>query len=210
MKLTARRRVGTGKGAGRRIRSNGLIPAVLYGNKGEAVNLALEPKAVREVLSSPKGQNQIVSIEVVGGESVAYAHIVDFQKHPVKRTLVHCDLQRVDESATRLYTVPIRLEGRSMAEKTGGRIVFVTRRTRVRCKPTDVPEAITVDVSPLEIGESIRIADLKTDPALVLVYSDNYPVATGAGALVEIEDKPAEAAAAEGAEPAEEEKEKKK
>ena len=171
--IEARRRVGTGKGAGRRIRASGLVPAVLYGNKVDPVNVAVDPKKVREILLSAQGNNSLFRIEVSGGETVEMARVVEFQKDSVKRTITHCDFERLDPNQAKIFQVPIRIEGKSTAEKTGGRLVHVMRKTRVKCIPTDCPEAITIDVAPVIIGQSIRIADLPAPTGCTFIFKDN-------------------------------------
>ncbi len=171
--LEARRRVGTGKGAGRRIRSNGLAPAVLYGHGGEAVNLAVDPRDVKRILATEHGMNSTFTLSVNGGETVAVAKIADLQKHPVKRSLVHVDLLRLDPERALEVKVPLNLSGVGPAQKMGARIRHVTREIRVRCKPALIPAAITVDTSTLEPATSVKLADVKVAPGLELVYSHN-------------------------------------
>lgn len=176
LSLQARRRVGTGKGAGRRIRANGLIPAVLYGNKAEPVNLAVEPADIKRLLESPKGRNATFTLEVNGGETVAVAMIKDWQKDPVRRTLVHCDLIRLDPTVSRKYRVPIKLVGVSPAEKAGAKVRFITRHIKVTCLPGDIPEGIEADISVVGLGGIVRLADIVPPSGVELHYHDNAPV----------------------------------
>ena len=176
LKLEARRRVGIGKGAGRRIRTGGLIPAVMYGSAGEAVSLAVDPKSVKAILASPTAWNTVFSVEVDGGETVPCARFAEIQKHPVRRTLLHCDIQRLDPDVPRVFKVPIRLSGVSPAEKIGSKVRFVTRDTRVRAKPADIPEAVVVDVGALAPGQTIRVSDLGRPETYEILYRDNFPV----------------------------------
>lgn len=196
-KLEARRRVGTGKGAGRRIRTTGLVPAVLYGGTADAVNLAVEPKAIKQILSGPRGMNTTFAISVDGGETVSMARVMAIQKDPVRRTLVHCDLQRLDSDKSMKFKVPVTLDGIGPAEKIGATVRFVTRRVVVKCKPGDVPASVVVDTSKLGVGESIRLADLTVGDNMTLLFSDNAPVvvAGNAPSASADDDKEAEAVA---------------
>ncbi|HIA04291.1 MAG TPA: 50S ribosomal protein L25 [Myxococcales bacterium] len=199
--LKARRRVGTGKGAGRRIRDRGMVPAVLYGNGGEAVNLALEPKAAKAILTSGRGINSVFTLEVDGGETVPMARIINFQKHPVRRTLVHCDIQRLDPTKIRLFKVPVQLTGESPAVKIGCKLTFSTRIVRVNCLPSDCPETFEVNIDGLDPGDIIRIEELEVPETLELLYRDNAPiVSVTATAIVYEEDIEDEAEGEEGAE----------
>jgi large subunit ribosomal protein L25 len=201
--LQARRRVGTGKGAGRRIRDRGMVPAVLYGNGGEAVNLALEPKAAKAILTSGKGINSIFTLEVDGGETVPMARIIDFQKHPVRRTLVHCDIQRLDPTEIRLFKVPVQLVGESPAVKIGCKMTFSTRIVRVNCLPADCPETFDVNIDGLDPGDIIRIAEIEVPDGLELLYRDNAPIVSVTATAVVYEEDVEDEAEGEGAEGAE-------
>jgi large subunit ribosomal protein L25 len=186
LKLEARRRVGTGKGAGRRIRDKGMIPAILYGNHGETVSLALDPKSVRTLLKSPKGNNTTFELNVDGGETVPCTIVKTYQKDPVQRTLLHCDLIRLDPNKNRHFQIPITLTGTSLAEKEGGRLLFITRTFGVECIPEDVPVSIEVDVSELDIGDRLRLSDVPLPSKLTLVDAPNTPIVTATTALAEI------------------------
>ncbi len=174
--LEARRRVGIGKGAGRRIRSSGLVPAVLYGAGGPSVNLALDPRDVKKILGSTRGINSTFSLSVNGGETVTLAKFSEFQRHPLKRTLIHADIVRLDPERLVTFKVPLNLVGVGPAQKMGARIRHVTREVVVECKPADCPEQVAVDTSTMEPATIIRLADVVPGPGLRLVYNDNAPV----------------------------------
>lgn len=153
-----------------------MIPAVLYGNGDKAVNLAVEPAIVKRILLSPHGNNSVFALRVEGGESVEHVRIVSFQKDPVKRTLVHCDFQRLDPAKTLKVRVPLRLVGVSNATKLGAKSRFVTRWVKVACLPGVIPEAIEVDQTPLEPSEAIRLSAVVAPEGVELIYRDNAPV----------------------------------
>jgi large subunit ribosomal protein L25 len=198
--LQARRRIGTGKGAGRRIRSKGLIPAVLYGQQSDPVKLAVEPAAVREILLSPAGRNSIFSVEVDGGETVAYARIADFQKDPVRRNLVHCDIERLDETAFKVWKVPVALTGESPAVQTGCKLTFITRYIKVRCKATSCPASIEVALDNVMPGDEIRIEELAVPEDVEFLYDDNIPILRTSATAIIWEEEEEEEEGAEGLE----------
>ena len=183
-KLQARRRVGTGKGAGRRIRDNGMIPGVMYGNGQDNVNLAFDPRHVKAILTSPKGINSTFSVDVDGGEDVALARFASFQKDPVRRTLVHADVQRLDPERKLAFKVPLRLVDSGPAQSIGCKIRFVTRHVKVLCRPEDVPAEITVSTKSLEPSSAIRLSDMTVDSTLTLMYKDNAPIVQAGAAPV--------------------------
>jgi len=190
--IEARRRVGTGKGAGRRIRSNGLVPAVLYGAGGPSVNLALDPRDVKKILGSARGMNSTFSVTVNGGESVALAKFSEFQRHPLKRTLVHADIVRLDPERLVRFKVPLNLTGVGPAQKMGARMRHVTREVVVECRPADCPEQVAVDTSTMEPATTIRLSDVVPGPGLRLVFSDNAPVVEAGpiAPVVKVEEDP--------------------
>ena len=187
--LQARRRVGHGKGAGRRVRANGLIPAVVYGQGQEPVSVALDPKAVKAILMSPKRRNTTFQLEVDGGETTALCRIGEIQKHPAKRTLVHCDIVRLDPARPLKAKVPLALVGKSKAEVVGGKIRFVVREVVVEALPAEVPERIDVDVTKVGVGHTLRLADVAATDQYKLVFRDNAPIAVGIGKVVEADDE---------------------
>lgn len=190
--LQARRRVGHGKGAGRRVRASGLIPAVVYGQGQEPVSVALDPKAVKAILLSPKRRNTTFQLEVEGGETTAFCRIGDIQKHPAKRTLVHCDIVRLDPTRPLKAKVPLALVGKSQAEVVGGKIRFVVREVVVEALPAEVPERIDIDITHVGVGEALRLADVAATDQYKLVFRDNAPIAMGLGKVIEVEEDEAE------------------
>ena len=199
IELEASVREGRGKGPARRLRKQGQIPAILYGLSKESVALTLDTKAMTRILESPAGHNQIVNLKVPGGEPAA-AMAVDWQVDPVRGSLLHVDMQRVDLKRKLHLSVPIETVGVSVgAKEEGGIESIVTREVEIECLPLDVPARIAVDVSSLSIGDSVRMRDLTaaeeysfvTNPDVVLVH-------VIAPKALEEEVKPEEEVAAEG------------
>ena len=178
IELEASVREQRGKGPARRLRKQGQVPAILYGLSKESVALTLDTKAMTRILESPAGHNQIVNLKVPGGEPAA-AMAVDWQVDPVRGSLLHVDMQRVDLKKKLRLSVPIETVGVSVgAKEEGGIESIVTREVEIECLPLDVPERIAVDVSSLSIGDSVRMRDLTaaeeysfvTNPDVVLVH----------------------------------------
>ena len=178
IELEASVREQRGKGPARRLRKQGQVPAILYGLSKESVALTLDTKAMTRILESPAGHNQIVNLKVPGGEPAA-AMAVDWQVDPVRGSLLHVDMQRVDLKKKLRLSVRIETVGVSVgAKEEGGIESIVTREVEIECLPLDVPERIAVDVSSLSIGDSVRMRDLTateeysfvTNPDVVLVH----------------------------------------
>lgn len=176
--LQAQKREGTGKGAGRKLRAAGRIPAVMYGRGESNVTLSLEPRALEKVLAgSHAGMNTLIDLTVEGGAKTVVL-VRELQRDPVKGTLIHADLFQVDLTQTIEVSVPLHIVGTAKGVALDGGILdFALREIEIECLPRSIPDQIDVDVSALEIGESLHVRDLtlpqgvtlKSDPDLSVV-----------------------------------------
>lgn len=159
VKLTATPRAEAGKGPARRIRREGSIPAVAYGQKKDPVALAVSPKALKAVLNSTHGQNSVLELSVEGGErfNVMVRH---FTVHPISRELMHADFFRVDLDSTVDIPVPFKMVGKAKGVVLGGILQQIYRTLPVRCRPTQIPLGIEADVSDLDLNGSIKVSEL--------------------------------------------------
>lgn len=170
--LKAEIREGFGKGEARRLRQRGFIPGVVYGDNKEPVPLIVSPMDVEGILGSETGENTIFQLEVSGAETVNQAMIKDFQLDPVTSKLLHVDLLRVSMETMLRVMVPIVLEGEAKGvEVDGGILEFTQREVEVECLPQNIPEHITVDITELEIGDLVRVAELKVDEKVKILSS---------------------------------------
>jgi len=150
-----------GKNEARRLRRQGQIPAVLYGGGKESLPVSLNTRQISQILHSPTGHNTIFQVAVGEGTREA-AMLIDWQIDPVKGSLLHTDLHRVDLSKTLHVKVPILIHGEAIGVKTqGGLLEVVTREVDVECLPADIPEHVVVEVSELELHQGVRVRDLK-------------------------------------------------
>jgi large subunit ribosomal protein L25 len=167
--LAAQVRESRGKNEARRLRVAGQIPAVLYGAKQESVALSLDPRAVNKILHSRSGHNTIFSVAVDGGER-ALAMIVDWQFEPVRDTLLHVDLKRIDPSKAVKVSVPVEAKGEARGVKQqGGLLELVTREVEIEVLPDEIPESFVVDVTELLIGQNRRASELPMTGSMRLV-----------------------------------------
>jgi large subunit ribosomal protein L25 len=160
MKLSAEPRTDSGKGAVRRLRATGRIPAVAYGPKLEAIALTISPKDVTAVLSTERGRNSVIELSV-GNEKKLTVLLADFQYHPVTRSLLHADFREIKEDEPIDVDVPFETTGKAKGVIAGGVLRMVYRKLPLRCLPALVPAKITHDVSELELDHSIPAKDLK-------------------------------------------------
>src|SRR5580765_4283085 len=158
--VAAQNRAETGKNANRRLRAQGMIPGVLYGEKKDAVQLAVSPKEIGAILRSASGENTLFDLDLGGSRRKVI--LKEFQVEPIKGRLLHADFYEVALDKTLEVDVHVEIQGTPVGVKVqGGVLDFVTRELRVECLPTDIPEKIVVDVSELEMGKHVRVAELK-------------------------------------------------
>jgi large subunit ribosomal protein L25 len=202
--LQAEKRDGRGKNEARRLRAGGRIPAVVYGaEKGKAVEIAVDPKALMRILHSESGVNTLIGLQLDSGDTRVL--VKEYQLDPIEHKLLHADFYQVAMDKTITVTIPIVLKGEARGVKQQGGIVdFVSREIEVEVLPGDIPENITLDVSELLLHEGIRVRDLQTEGAKWTSLTDPDTLIVHVVALkVEEEPAPAEAVAAAVAAPAE-------
>jgi len=190
-----------GKNAARRMRRTGRIPGVVYGGGGPVIPLTVDPDGIRRILHSESGHNAIFTLEI-RGKAPARVMIRDWQSEPIRGDLLHVDLVRIALDAKLKLKVPIHVTGEPEGVKVqGGIFEFVLRELEVECLPDNIPEALTVDVTPLTIGHNLRVADLPVGPKVKVLTDANRVVAHVVALRAEEEEKPAEVAEAAPAEP---------
>jgi large subunit ribosomal protein L25 len=174
VQLTARPRTESGRNAVKGVRARGSVPAVIYGARTAPSNLEVSHRDLEALLSHAVGENILVELQIEEGskKSTQLSLIQEVQHHPLARTILHVDFQAV--SATEEITASVTIEPAGEADGVknfGGLLEQSIRSVEVRCLPQNLPEVITVDVTPLKVGDSIHIRDLKL-PAGVTATDD--------------------------------------
>src|SRR5438270_9647578 len=191
-----------GKNEARRLRQTGKVPAVLYGGKGAALTLALNAKQVGAILRSESGHNTLFQVDLGGKQEPAI--LKDWLVDPTSGKLLHVDLLRVAMDVRMKVKVPVHTFGEPSGVKVqGGVFEVVTREVEVECLPSDIPTEFRMDVTELMLGKQLRVGDLPIDPSKIKLLTEPERVIAHVVALKVEEEKPAEAAVAEGAAPAE-------
>jgi large subunit ribosomal protein L25 len=201
--LTAEPRTARGKNEARRARRSGKIPAVVYGAFQDAVAVALDPRALNRIIHSSSGYNTIFNLDV--GGSTTPVMIADHQNDPIRGTLLHADLKRIDLSKRLRVSVPVHTMGDPKGVKQqGGHFEIVTRAVEIECLPDDIPEHFTMDVTELLIGQNLRASDIPLSGSMKLLSQPEAVLAHVVGLRGEQAEAvaaPAEPAAAEAAQP---------
>ena len=193
-----------GKGASRRLRRAGLVPAVLYGGSGEAVNLQLEHNDLFHHAQHEAFYSHILKLIIDGKDQRVILR--DMQRHPFKPTIMHVDFQRIDENKALTMRVPLHFvnEEQCVGVKTGGGIIsHLMTELEISCLPKDLPEYIEVDVIELNVGDALHLADLKVPEGVeiaALMHGGDPAQSVVSVQAPRVEAEPTEAAAAEGAE----------
>ena len=171
--LQAEKRETRGKNEARRLRASGRIPAVVYGvEKGKAVEIAVDPKALLRILHSESGVNTLIGLALDGGSTRVL--VKEYQLDPIDHRLLHADFYQVAMDKALTVTVPILLKGEPKGVKQQGGIVdFVNREIEIECLPGDIPEHIDIDISELMLNQGVRVRDLKTEGAKWTPVSDD-------------------------------------
>jgi large subunit ribosomal protein L25 len=216
--LIAEFRETQGKGASRRLRHEGKVPAILYGGHSEARKLALNHQKLLIMLDNERFYSTILNLKV--GDQTQAAILKDVQRHPFKNAIVHVDFQRVEDNQKIRMNIPLHFVGASVSpgvKTQGGMVSHMRNEVEVSCLPKDLPEFVEVDLSGLSINESIHLSQLKLpagvellalakeDSAVVAIHSPRAeePDAAAAAAAAGAADGAAAAAPAADAKKAE-------
>jgi large subunit ribosomal protein L25 len=208
IKLSATRREESGKGPSGRLRRAGKIPAIAYGRGLAPLSVAVAPKGLLQVLQSDHGQNAVVELAVEGGDTLTVM-VRDYDYHPITRELVHADFVEVKLDQPVDVDVPFRCTGKAKGIITGGILQQIFRKIPVRSLPEKIPAFIEIDVTELDVGDSLKAGvltmpegvkiRLAEDQTVVVVNAPEKPSAEEEAAAA----KPGAAAAgAPGAPPA--------
>ncbi len=196
--IEAKLRDGRGKGAAHKLRKSGQVPAIVYGPGAEPRFLSVDPKTFA-LQKAQFGISHIFDVTVDGTKFKAL--IREVQVNPVTQEMLHVDLYALDMTKPLKIEVPLELEGKPAGLLDGGILSQIVRRILVECLPNAIPEKVTVDVSALTIGQSVKASDVKVPSGAKIVGRLDQAVATVvAPAEEEVAPVAAEAAAVEGAE----------
>ena len=195
--VTAQPRASRGKNEARRTRRSGLIPAVIYGAFKDPVSVSLIPKDITKIIHSKTGHNSIFDVEIEGVERTPVI-VADEQYDPIKGTLLHIDLRRIDLTRKLRVAVPVHVTGEAKGVKQqGGVLDVVTRTIEIECIPDDIPNQFDVDVTELMIGSTIRVSDLALKTGVRVLTAGDAVIAHVVGIKEEVVATPVAAAVVE-------------
>jgi len=198
-RLAAEPRTETGKGAARRIRAAGRVPAVLYGHGAKPKHLTVDAREFSHALRTDAGSNVLIALEV--GRSRQLALAKEVQRHAVRGSYIHIDFLVVRRGEKVEVTVPLRLVGEAPGVRGGGVSDQDLYQVHVEAEVTAVPDGIDADISGLGIGDVLRVRELRVPEGVTILDDPEAPVVSVVTPRVEPEPvAEAEGEAAEGAE----------
>jgi large subunit ribosomal protein L25 len=190
LKIIAETRESTGKGVARKMRAAGKIPAVLYGQGHDGVSLTLDSNELNQLLGTTGARTSVLALEVKGGGRSGSQNVLikEVQKHPYKDLILHMDLLEIAMDEMISVMVPIEVVGTAQGVKMDGGILEMKRRElEISCLPNIIPDTIAVDVTELEIGDTVHVGDLTVADGITISFETNFTILTVIAAAVEPE-----------------------
>jgi large subunit ribosomal protein L25 len=178
VKLTVQVRDSRGSAESRRLRANGLVPGVLYGNGGNAHPFCIEERELRKALTGDHGLHAILDVVLEGQQKAHHAVLKEYQLDPTRARLLHIDLQEVRLDQAIQTQVVVELVGESEGVKEGGVLSQIQREVHVEALPMEVPDRLELDVSRMVIGDTLRASDLRVPEGVKLLDDPETVLAT--------------------------------
>ena len=172
IELVAQTRMNSGKGAARALRRRELVPAILYGPKMESsVSLCVPKQRLERLLRDMGEESKLLRLTIEGQEAAETKQVLirEVQVQPVRRRFLHVDFYEVPLDQPTVVEVPVETLGEAVGVKKGGVLNLIQRMLSVRCLPGEIPDKVQVDVSPLDIGESVQVEHLRATVPFELV-----------------------------------------
>jgi large subunit ribosomal protein L25 len=204
IELTAEPRSDMGKGASRRLRKTGLVPAIIYGGDTDPTSVSLQHNEFVHELENEAIYTQVLAVKV--GKTKEEVILRDLQRHPYKNQIMHADFLRIDKKKAIHVTIPLHFVNEDKChgvKQEGGLLNHLVSEIEIVCLPKDIPEFIEVDVTELKLGESLHLSDIKLPEGVEIValtHGEDHD--TGIAAVHKTRDSSASEETEEGAEDA--------
>jgi large subunit ribosomal protein L25 len=179
VKLKAQKRTLVGRNAVKRIREKGLVPGVIYGSNQQPMPLEVDSRQLSTVLAHGSSEHILVELEIVDGDQGTNKLVLiqEVQHHPLKRDLVHVDFHAVSATEKITSAVPIETTGEALGVRTfGGLLEHSLRTLEVQCYPQDLPGIVQIDVTNLNIGETLHVRDLQLPAGVEAITDEDLTV----------------------------------
>ncbi len=173
--LAVDKRAASGKGANRKLRQSGVIPGVFYNAKGDNVLVQIDAKSLDKACKT-LGRNHIFDLAIQGESDTVKSLIWQVHRHPFKNQIYHMDIYGVEMDKKLKLIVPLTIEGDSPGKKAGGRMDIYREQVEIFCLPSEIPEHIVVNVSNLNLNQTIHVKDLPLPPGVDAIFDDNFAI----------------------------------
>ena len=198
VKLKAQKREDTGKGNARKMRASGRVPAIVYGKDADTISLSLDANEATHLFQSISVENTLVDLTVEGEKGEIMTLVREIQVHPWRNELLHVDFYRVQKGVKLEVEIPVHLNGMPEGVKhSGGVLQQVIHELPVLVLPSKIPESFEVDVTGLDVGDSIHVSDLQLDADVEHLFEPDRTIATVVVPRAALVDEEEEAEAAE-------------
>jgi len=181
-------RENTGKGVARKLRAEGLVPAVVYGKGMESTAIVVEPKALENAVATDAGWNTLLTLKGASEVEGKVVVLKDLELHPLKRHMICADFHAIDLKKKGTFMVPVVAVGTSEGQKMGGSLQIIRKELEVICLPTAVPQAIEINVEEMNIGDVVHIEDVAVPEGAEIPHDVNFTVITVKGHKEEVEE----------------------
>lgn len=177
LELTAKPRTTKGNSPARALRRQGDIPAVIYGPGSEPVALSVNVYDLEQALKAASSRQVFVNLAIEGG-ATRKAMLKDLQRHPVNGSFIHADFYEVAMDRKVRVMVPVTTVGKCHGVEMGGMLQIIRHELEAFCMPSDIPETVEIDVTDLDMGESVHVEDIAMEGDVELVHEVNFTVLT--------------------------------
>lgn len=174
--LNAASRVPARKGAARKLRATGNVPAVVYAAGSSAVPLSINPRDLELGFASTKNPNTLVELVLADGPSRTCV-VKEVQRHPVSKVIEHVDFYEVTREQQVVMEIPLVLTGRAAGTRVGGALSQLRRSLTVKISPFDAPATIEVDITPLNVGQALRVSQIAAPAGGSIIFDRDFIVA---------------------------------
>lgn len=178
LELKVEERQATGKENARKIRGQGLLPAVLYGQDSESIPLTVDARDFFNLTHSGAGAHVIIKLKMDGDKKAPTVIVKEIQRDPIRDKVLHIDFQKIALNEKIQASVPVNIIGDSVGIREGGILQHGTWELEVEALPTDIPGHIEVDITDIHVGESIRVRDLPAIEKVLIVAAEDDVIAS--------------------------------
>jgi large subunit ribosomal protein L25 len=178
IELQATTRTNTGNGPARALRREGRVPAILYGPADEPRMLSIDTRDFEDLVKEGSAGRSIFNLTIDGGKETKAAMIKELQTHPVHHGLIHIDFYAVDMARKVRVNVPVVTTGKSVGVEMGGMLQIIRRELEVLCLPNAIPQTITIDITQLDVGQSVHVEDIQLEGDVELPHDVNFTILT--------------------------------